>query len=757
MAPVTAQHAAEQREIVKGLIAGLCLILVASLQAADWAHAAALTPRELRPEVEAFVIEMSERHGFSVSALRTLMLKARTQEAILRAMARPGTARPWFEYRPRYVNPLRVADGLEFWADNAGYVARASQRYGVPQEIIVATLGVETSYGRDTGKFRVLDALYTLAFDWPPRAEYFRSELEQFLLLAREQGIDPLQPRGSYAGAMGIAQFMPSSYRKYAVDFDGSGRPDLARSADAIGSVANYMSSFGWTPGGPVAVAADAGGERVTEFVDMGLEPKLSVEALAEAGIRPQAAVPGTTQAALLRLQGEEGPLYFLGFNNFYVITRYNRSVNYAMSLFDLAEELAAARGRRRRRCPGQAEIGSGSSLISPFSIARLPRMEFGAGTLRRLPDIMGAYGTRALLVTGQSSFDASKEGAWLCDTLCARGFTWEQMRVAGEPSPQLVDDAVAHYRRDAFDVVVGMGGGSALDAAKAIAGLLRPGNSVMDHLEGVGPELPYWGQATPFIAVPTTAGTGSEATKNAVLSVHGETGFKKSFRDDRLVAEWAIVDPDLLAGCPRELIAADGMDAFTQLLEAFVSLRANPFTDALARSGITAVKDGLLDWYAGGEPAVRARERMAYASLLSGICLAQTGLGSVHGLAAPLGAFFPIPHGVACGTTVAAATRINIAALLARDPDNVALAKYAEVGRCLSAQAGNDDMAARDGLLAVLDRWQEALKLPRLSHYAVKPDDVPRIVAASRGSSMKTNPIVLTDVEVAEIVTARL
>lgn len=324
---------------MKELIAALCLL---ALSLAYGTGLAQVT--ELRAEVEAFVVEMSERHGFDASALRRLMARARTQEAILRAMARPGTARPWFEYRPVYVNPERVAAGLKFWSENAAVIARASRRYGVPEEIIVATLGVETNYGRDTGKFRVLDALYTLAFDWPARAEFFRSELEQFLLLAREQGVDPLTPRGSYAGAMGIAQFMPSSYRKYAVDFDGSGRPDLSRSADAVGSVANYMNAFGWEPGGLVAVRAEAGGERVGEFVDQGLKPASSVEVLAEAGIRPRTQVPGETEAAVLRLQGEDGPLYFLGFNNFYVITRYNRSVNYAMSLFDLAEALAAAR-----------------------------------------------------------------------------------------------------------------------------------------------------------------------------------------------------------------------------------------------------------------------------------------------------------------------------------------------------------------------------------------------------------------------------
>lgn len=395
--------------------------------------------------------------------------------------------------------------------------------------------------------------------------------------------------------------------------------------------------------------------------------------------------------------------------------------------------------------------------MIVPFSIARLPRIEFGAGSLRRLPDIASHYGKRLLLVTGRSSFDATPGGAWLFETLRAGGLAWERLRVDGEPSPRLVDDAVAHLRHERFDAVVGIGGGSALDAAKAIAGLLRPGNSVMDHLEGVGPELPYRGPATPFIAVPTTAGTGSEATKNAVLSVHGETGFKKSFRDDRLVAEWAIVDPDLLAGCPPELIAADGMDAFTQLLESFVSARANPLTDALACSGMEAVATGVLDWYVGGESAALGRERMAYASLLSGVCLAQTGLGSVHGLAAPLGAHFPIPHGVACGTLVATATRVNIEALTARDPHSSALSKYAAIGRCLSARAELDDTGARDALLAVLQRWQQMLDLPRLSRYGVTAADVPRVVASSRGSSMKTNPIVLTDAEVAQVVAARL
>jgi alcohol dehydrogenase class IV len=307
--------------------------------------------------------------------------------------------------------------------------------------------------------------------------------------------------------------------------------------------------------------------------------------------------------------------------------------------------------------------------------------------------------------------------------------------------------------RERPFDCVVGIGGGSALDAAKAIAGLLRPGNSVIEHLEGSARNCPTADRQFPLIAVPTTAGTGSEATRNAVLSVPG--GFKKSFRDERLVAEWAIVDPDLLATCPPELIAADGLDAFTQLLESFVATRANPLTDALARSGIMAARDGAAG--AASAAVATARAQMAYASLLSGICLAQTGLGSVHGLASPLGAFFPIPHGVVCGTLVASATARNIAALEAREPDNPALPKYAEVGRRFAMQKGLNGPDARRFLVDTLRRWELELALPRLSAYGIGQDDLPRIVAASRGGSMKTNPIVLSDAELTEILASRL
>lgn len=395
--------------------------------------------------------------------------------------------------------------------------------------------------------------------------------------------------------------------------------------------------------------------------------------------------------------------------------------------------------------------------VFSPFSISLLPKIEFGPGTVAKVPWLAASFGKRALLVTGGKSLRDSSHWAALTQGLHKAGVSWECFQVSGEPSPKLVDEAVAQFKSGAFDVVIGIGGGSVLDAAKAIAGLLQTGNSVMDHLEGVGPESPYVGPATPFIAVPTTAGTGSEATKNAVLSTHGKDGFKKSFRDEKLVPRYAVVDPDLLATCPPELIAANGMDALTQLLESLVSTRANPFTDALALSGLTAARDGLLQWYEGGPRAAEGRSKMAYAALLSGITLAQVGLGSVHGLASPLGAFFPIPHGVVCGTLVAEATRTNIDVMEARDPENPALIKYAQAGRLFRNRTHLEPVGARVFLVHTLNELTRQLQLPTLSAYGVREADLDHIVANCRGSSMKTNPILLSDAEVRQLLVKRL
>ena len=392
------------------------------------------------------------------------------------------------------------------------------------------------------------------------------------------------------------------------------------------------------------------------------------------------------------------------------------------------------------------------------FSLGRLPRVEFGAGSIAKLADIVAGFGNSILLVTGARSFPEMPQWNDLISAFRARGLSWQHVTVNGEPSPQLVDAVVSRHAGDAIEVVLGVGGGSALDAAKAIAGLLRVQRSVMDYLEGVGPELSYEGPAVPLVAVPTTAGTGSEATRNAVLSTAGRDGFKKSFRDEQLVPEYAVIDPDLLASCPPAVIAANGMDALTQLLESLVSLRASAVTDALAVSGLHAVRDGLLPWYRRtAKDMSAARSRMAYAALLSGITLAHCGLGSVHGLASPLGAFYPIPHGVVCGTLVATCTEVNIQALRAREPHNSALDKYAEAAAILCNCSFPDRESALAGLVKQLAEWTTLLELPRLGEYGLEESGLDHVVAHSRGSSMKTNPLVLTDAEIRACLLERL
>ena len=416
---------------------------------------------------------------------------------------------------------------------------------------------------------------------------------------------------------------------------------------------------------------------------------------------------------------------------------------------------------------PGAA---ASAAAFPSFEVARLPRLVVGPGRIAEVPALVASFGRSALLVTGARSFRESAGWMALVASFEVAGLSWDHVTVAGEPSPELVDDAVATRRGDPPDVVVGIGGGSALDTAKAIAGLLRSGTVVLDHLEGVGRGLPYLGPATPFIAVPTTAGTGSEVTKNAVLSgrlqnaAPGTPPFKKSFRDERLVARAVVLDADLLATCPPAVIAGDGMDAVTQLLEAFTATGASPFTDAIARAGLEAAARALPDWHAATvasappESSAAARAAMSWAACCSGIALASAGLGAAHGIVAPLGAAFPVHHGTGCGMLLAATTRANIAALAARTPGSPALASYADAGRILAGDRALTDGQARDALLATLDTWTVALGLPRLRDFGVTPRDLPGLVAESRRmTSMSTNPVILTDEEIGGILAASL
>ena len=297
----------------------------------------------LRPDVERFVDEMSTKHGLDRLALRRLFEEARSRPAIIRAMSTPGTARPWFEYRRRIVEARRIEAGVRFWAENAPALEHARRQFGVPEEIIVSTIGIETLYGRNTGNFKVLDALVTLAFDYPPRADFFRAELEEYLLLTRETGLDAAMLRGSYAGAIGIPQFLPSSYRKYAIDFDGDGRSDLVGStSDAIGSIANYYQKFGWATDAMVALRIDSGDADLGALIAAGLRPHTAVRDLRKRGLVVPPRVDDNAEAAVFTVENEAGPELWLGLNNFYVITRYNRSVNYAMAVYELAQAIRA-------------------------------------------------------------------------------------------------------------------------------------------------------------------------------------------------------------------------------------------------------------------------------------------------------------------------------------------------------------------------------------------------------------------------------
>jgi membrane-bound lytic murein transglycosylase B len=257
----------------------------------------------------------------------------------------PPGQRSWQTYRANFLSARRVETGAAFWRQNAKALERAASAYGVPPEIIVAIIGVETEYGRNTGSFRVLDALATLAFDYPRRAEYFRSELEQFLLLAREARADAGSFRGSYAGAIGIPQFMPGSIRRYAVDFDGNGRIDLRGSpADAIGSVANFLAQHGWLPGAPIAMPAEVTGDRYQLAADGGVDPERTAAELREADVAFDESVGDETPSVLIELDSPDAPSEFLvGFQNFYVLTRYNRSSFYAAAVRELAAEIKAA------------------------------------------------------------------------------------------------------------------------------------------------------------------------------------------------------------------------------------------------------------------------------------------------------------------------------------------------------------------------------------------------------------------------------
>lgn len=336
-------------------------VWIAVLTALVVSTATAKVPSSYGAAAKRFAPEMAHRHGFDQGELAALLGQARYLQAVVEAMRRPYEAKPWYEYRPIFLTKKRVQGGVAFWRQHRDLLERAHRVYGVPPQIITAIIGVETNYGANLGKYRVIDALSTLGFSYPERAEFFRKELEQFLLLSREDSIDALAVTGSYAGALGLPQFIPSSYRAFAVDFDQDGRRDLWRSvADVIGSVANYLERQGWEAGEPVAFKAI-----VAEGVPNGILPaenkprkaETSLGELRAAGITMNEPLPASTRVTLIRLDTPE-PEYWLGLENFYVITRYNHSNLYAMAVYQLSDEIQAAYEAGAESGPPMTDLG---------------------------------------------------------------------------------------------------------------------------------------------------------------------------------------------------------------------------------------------------------------------------------------------------------------------------------------------------------------------------------------------------------------
>lgn len=298
-----------------------------------------------RSEIAGFVDELVTSEGFDQTSLRRVLSLARHQPRIIESISNPAErVLTWAEYRRIFLTSSRIQGGVAFMNDHREALVRASDHYGVPQEVITAIIGVETLYGRYLGRYRVLDALMTLAFDYPPRSSFFKSELKQFLLLAREEQQDPSVPKGSYAGAMGYGQFISSSYRNYAVDFDDDGIRDIwTNKTDAIGSVANYLARHGWAPGGEVTIRLRGPGEAHEDVFNTSLKASMTAREFQEVSGVAVATEDMDTPVSPMRLEGESGDEYWLGLPNFYVITRYNHSSLYAMAVFQLSQAIADA------------------------------------------------------------------------------------------------------------------------------------------------------------------------------------------------------------------------------------------------------------------------------------------------------------------------------------------------------------------------------------------------------------------------------
>ncbi len=391
------------------------------------------------------------------------------------------------------------------------------------------------------------------------------------------------------------------------------------------------------------------------------------------------------------------------------------------------------------------------------FNFTSIPHIFFGARKLNELYNIIPKFGRNVLYVIGGKSLKESGKWDEIVNMMEKKSINISIISVYGEPTPTLIDETVVMYKNKNIDLVVGIGGGSVTDAGKAISAMMPKEDSIMNYLEGVGNKI-HDGKKIPYIAIPTTSGTGSEATKNAVISEVGSEGFKKSLRHDNLVPNYAIIDPELVLSSPSSVSAACGMDAFTQLIEAYVSPRASPITDVLAFTGMRYVKDAIIPVCSTHALDIDVRSAMAYGSLMSGIALANAGLGIIHGLASSLGGLFEIPHGVVCGTLLAESTKMNITQLQKiGDAGKKGLLKYAMVGALLVGKEGYENVDVSyycSILIDTLEKWTNDLNIDRLGKYGITIKEVDKIVEKAR---MKNNPVQLKRENIMEIVQNRI
>lgn len=391
--------------------------------------------------------------------------------------------------------------------------------------------------------------------------------------------------------------------------------------------------------------------------------------------------------------------------------------------------------------------------MLKPFSFTGMPGLLFGPGRVAELGARTAAWGRHALLLTGAGSLARSGHLARIIDGLAASGVHVHHQSVAGEPSPEMVDGVVAEMKSSGVEVVVAVGGGSVIDTGKAVAAMLAEGGSVLDVLEGVGRRQPS-GRTLPVIAVPTTSGTGSEATKNAVISRIGADGFKKSLRHSNFVPRLAILDAELCLSAPPAVTAACGMDALTQLIEAYVSTQASPLTDALALDGLQRLVPALPEACGQGASDPGCRGAVAYGAFLSGVTLAHAGLGVVHGVAGPMGGLIDIPHGVACANLLPPAVETTIDSLKIRDTADArrSIAKYARLGELFGAPPGDAGERCRH-LVDCLYGWLASLSIPRLSRFGLNPQLIARLVGLAGN---KSNPLPLSTGQIEQMLLKR-